>query len=157
MIEKTINYFDDRVRVVCDAQCNKAWGTNSRPKIEFDEDDPDDYVWLSDGELGEAPADPGTYEGDQAKPTAYDNPEDHLLNKWCVRECERSGMMGGRHGDYPPHDFTKRVYNMPSRHPHAEFLDHHAETLEKLKTGDMSGTTDLTGLSDEDLAKALFK
>lgn len=112
MPEAQINYFNDKVTVVCDGRCNKAWGIQNRPKIEFDDDDPDDHVLLADDELGTAPDNPGTYEGGQGKPESVSQ----FPNKWCVRECERSGMMGGRYGDYPPHDFSRRVYNQPSKH-----------------------------------------
>ncbi len=116
MITKKINY-GGPVTAVCDGKCNKAWGTNNRPKVylhpEGEDGDPDDYYFLPDHELGEAPEDPGTYEGGHAKPVD----DDDLMNKWCVRECERSGTFGHRWGgsgiptDYPPSDFSRRVYN----------------------------------------------
>ena len=68
--------------MACDGKCHKAWGINNRPKRQLSEDE-DDYEYLSDNELGEAPENPGTYEGGQGK-----NPKS--LNKWCARECERS-------------------------------------------------------------------
>lgn len=111
-LEAQINYFDDKVTVVCDARCDKAWGHNNRPKIEFNDDDPDDYAYLADHELGVAPVDPGTYEGGHGKPETIAE----FPNKWCVRECERCGMLGARHGDYPASDFSVRVYNQPSLH-----------------------------------------
>lgn len=41
--------------------------------------------------------------------------DSELMNKWCVRECERSGTFGHTHRgmatDYPPSDFSRRVYN----------------------------------------------
>ena len=71
---KDIIYFGKSARVECDGNCKKAWGINSRP------DKPDD-------ELGAAPEDPGTYEGGHAKPK-----EGEEMNKWCIRECERSSL-----------------------------------------------------------------
>ncbi len=82
--QKQINYFGKPCILACDRQCHKAWGNTNRPKLLLDPDDPDDYAFLPDGDLLEAPTDPGTYEGGHAKPT------DGELNKWCARECERS-------------------------------------------------------------------
>ena len=112
MLEAQITYFADQVTVVCDARCDKAWGAQNRPKIEFDDGDPDDYAYLADHELGTAPSDPGTYEGADGKPESTAE----FPNKWCVRECERCGMLGGRYGDHPASDFSVRVYNQPSLH-----------------------------------------
>ena len=114
MIKKEINY-GGPVTAVCDGKCDKAWGHNNRPKVYLHPDgedgDPDDFYYLPDHELGEAPEDPGTYEGGHGKPVG----DDDLMNKWCVRECERSGTFGHNYGgvrrDYPPHDFSDRVYN----------------------------------------------
>lgn len=64
--------------LACDGKCEKAWGMNSRPV------DDNDEFW-HDNVLGEAPEDPGTYEGDEGKPK-----KDEKMNKWCFRECERS-------------------------------------------------------------------
>lgn len=81
-----IVYFGRRETVSCDGRCEKAWGINSRPRVQLS-DDPDDYVFVGDGELGDAPDDPGTSEGFHKKPN---RPTTH--NKWCVRECERSTL-----------------------------------------------------------------
>jgi hypothetical protein len=111
MIAKAIFYFENPCAVACDARCDKAWGINSRPKIEFDPEEPDDYAYKSDRELGLAPVDPGTYEGGHGKPQH----PDERLNKWCVRECERSRM--GKEGELiKPPDFSRRRFNMPWRH-----------------------------------------
>jgi hypothetical protein len=110
MIFKNIQYFGQPALAVCDANCGKAWGINLRPKVQLSAD-ADDYEYLADGELGEAPADPGTYEGGQAKPTD----PDERLNKWCVRECERCKMThaGPRVlGEIELFDFSKRLRNM---------------------------------------------
>lgn len=82
MLQKEIKWFRDQCILACDGKCHKAWGINNRPKRQLSEDE-DDYEYLSDNELGEAPENPGTYEGGQEK-----NPKS--LNKWCARECERS-------------------------------------------------------------------
>ena len=82
MLQKEIKWFRDQCILACDGKCHKAWGINNRPKRQLSEDE-DDYEYLSDNELGEAPENPGTYEGGQGK-----NPKS--LNKWCARECERS-------------------------------------------------------------------
>ncbi|MEL6758689.1 MAG: hypothetical protein AAFP81_19845 [Pseudomonadota bacterium] len=83
---QSITYFGERTVVWCDGKCEKAWGINGRKYHE-------DHTPYTDEEMGsDAPDDPGTYEGRDAKPTAYANPDHHRLNKWCVRECERSDM-----------------------------------------------------------------
>lgn len=98
---KRIRYFGQEIAVACDGRCDKAWGRSSRPRA--DELGAD---LMADDELETAPADPGSIEGTDIKPR---RPEDRL-NKWCVRECERSVIpevdfdkiaMGD--------DFTKRV------------------------------------------------
>ena len=99
--------------LLCDGNCRKAWGINHRPKVEFSETDPDDYAFLPDAELGDAPEDPGTYEGGHAKPSADGGP--HRQNKWCYRECERSISLDAGEEFRRPHDFSKKVYNMSSR------------------------------------------
>jgi hypothetical protein len=91
--------------LVCDGKCEKAWGRNSRPEIQLDENDPDDTVYLADDELGTAPEDPGTYECDCPKPREASE----LLNKWCCRECERSSII-----QHQLKDFSVRRYNKSS-------------------------------------------
>lgn len=87
MLTKQILYCGQTLVAACDGRCDKAWGINTRPRVSLS-DDPDDYVWVADSALGTAPEDPGTYEGMDGKPT---EPGDRL-NRWCVRECERSRM-----------------------------------------------------------------
>jgi hypothetical protein len=86
-MKKEITYFGEQVTVACDEKCNKAWGINRRPQNQLS-DDPDDYEYLSDEELGEAPAYPGTWEGNDKKPVDKVG----IPNRWCIRECERCGM-----------------------------------------------------------------
>jgi len=107
MLKKEILYSGNNVVFVCDEKCDKAWGVCNRPKIELDKSNPDDYAFLSDKELEEAPQNPGTYEGGQGKPTS----QEEKPNKWCVRQCER--------GDYfkpsetiKVKDFSYRVFNI---------------------------------------------
>jgi hypothetical protein len=110
MIQKQITFFGHHCVLACDANCEKAWGTNNRPRIQFPPDE-DDYAFLSDSELGIAPAEPGTWEGADGKPRT----PSEVLNKWCARECERSILVNiGRPLVLP--DFSKRVYNRPSKH-----------------------------------------
>jgi hypothetical protein len=85
--QKQILWFGSHVTLACDGQCNKAWGISCRPKVEFDTNEPDDYAFLADGELDDAPAQPGTWEGGHGKPEGP-----HEMNKWCARECERSNI-----------------------------------------------------------------
>jgi hypothetical protein len=116
MITKAITYFGRQCLLACDANCKKAWGTNGgRPRIDFDSKDPDDFAYLSDAEVGEAPDDPGVYEGGEGKPTSYpDGSEPHVLNKWCARECERSVIVRVDEIPILP-DLSRRLYNHPRR------------------------------------------
>lgn len=113
-LEKHITFCGQPARVACDGNCAKAWGQNRRPRIELSSN-VDDYAWLADGELGLAPIDPGTYEGDQTKPALVTGPDD--LNRWCVGECERCVMSlpGNIHEPLALRDFSHRVYNLPRR------------------------------------------
>ena len=110
-------YFGHPIVLSCDGVCGKAWGRNNRPSLYRVEDgyfepdwdladDVDDYCYLSDGELGNSPVDPGTYEGADGKPLRL--PERH--NKWCCRECERCEMTApGKVVGLT--DFSRRFYN----------------------------------------------
>ena len=111
MIQKQITFFGHQCILACDANCEKAWGINHRPRILFNPPDLDDYAFLSDGELGTAPVEPGTWEGADGKPQM---PQD-MLNKWCARECERSIVVELNKPLMLP-DFTKRNYNQPDKH-----------------------------------------
>jgi hypothetical protein len=110
MNDATVIYFGQTMRVGCDRQCNKAWGIVSRPTIALS-DDPDDFAYLADGELGEAPADPSTGEGSVHKPLS----PDEFPQKWCVRQCERCAKSapGKTHELLTLTNWSKRVYNLP--------------------------------------------
>jgi len=110
-MKKQITYCGQQVFVSCDEKCDKAWGINNRPKIQLDDNNDDDYCYLSDDELENAPKDPGTYEGGDAKPIS----KQEIPNKWCVRECERCEMVNINEEIILP-DFSKRIYNIPSNH-----------------------------------------
>jgi hypothetical protein len=112
VIVKQIIYFSTPCTLACDANCGKAWGVNNRPQIALDPNDEDDIAYLADGELDDAPADPGTYEGGQGKPQT----PDQRLNKWCARECERSIMVNAKEGVKALPDYSKRFYNQPWKH-----------------------------------------
>jgi hypothetical protein len=109
MKEAIITFCSQKAKVACDENCKKAWGHNSRPKVQLS-DNEDDFAFLADSELGEAPADPGTYEGGHGKPLSSDG----FPNKWCVRECERCVMSNPGEYDLPLvlEDFSKRSYNI---------------------------------------------
>jgi len=104
-----IIYFGKEVKAACDKRCEKAWGINQRSKKQLSEDE-DDYVYLTDFELDDAPMNPGTYEGADGKPF---KPDKH--NKWCVRECERCKLLDVGE-EIRLKDFTKPIYNIPSAH-----------------------------------------
>lgn len=109
-MEKIIQYFGQPAKVGCDEKCNKAWGVNNRPKVHLSEN-LDDYEFLSDNELGDAPENPGTYEGGHGKPVFKTG----IPNKWCVRECERCVISkpGKIEDSLILPDFSKRRKNMP--------------------------------------------
>ena len=114
--EKKVIYCGQLAKVGCDLNCKKAWGSNQRPKVyngineifhnsspELPEGEEDDWAYLGDNEIGEdAPVRPGTFEGGQGKPV-YDNGMpimEFVMNKWCIRECERCSMSRPRkHSD----------------------------------------------------------
>lgn len=106
-----VQYFGQPMAVACDRKCHKAWGINSRPKVQLS-DNEDDYAFLADDELGDAPADPGTYEGADAKPAS----PDQFPNRWCVRECERCAHSAPGQFAVPLELklFSKRQYNIPT-------------------------------------------
>lgn len=108
-MEKIITYFGQQAKVACDEKCEKAWGNNSRPKNQLSNDE-DDWEYLSDDELGEAPITPGTMEGNDLKPINKVG----IPNKWCVRECERCAMSNPGQYDQPLKlkDFSKRIQNI---------------------------------------------
>lgn len=115
-IEKLVTFCGQTAKVACDGNCGKAWGSNTRPRVQLS-DKIDDFAWLADGELGAAPDDPGTYEGVDGKPASVTGPDD--LNRWCVRECERLSMSLPGAWDLPLklRDFSRRLYNIPSSEP----------------------------------------
>lgn len=92
MLEKTIQWFRGPSLLKCDGRCDKAFGINGRPQRALS-DEVDDYVSLSDAEVGEAPP-PGktviVSEGGYMKPSATPLDDPKQMNKWCARECERS-------------------------------------------------------------------
>jgi len=110
--DSVITFFGRKARVVCDRNCNKAWGLNSRPKKKLS-DNEDDFCFLSDGEIDNAPEDPGTYEGGCAKPLS----PDEFPNKWCVRECERCSISEPNEWNLPlePKSFVDEQYNIDRR------------------------------------------
>ena len=92
MLEKTIQWFHRPMQLRCDGRCDKAFGINGRPQRSLSEDE-DDYVSLSDDEVGEAPPPGktvGMSEGGHMKPSATPLDDPNQMNKWCSRECERS-------------------------------------------------------------------
>ena len=108
-----VQFFGRQVKVNCDRRCDKAWGLggwgHGRPTEQLS-DDEDDFVSLSDDEVGIAPEDPGTYEGGHGKPLSPDD----FPNKWCIRQCERCNMSGSGEADKPLEviDWSKRHFNL---------------------------------------------
>lgn len=85
MKEKIITFCGSRAKINCDGNCEKAWGFSNRPEKILSSGD---SKFLSDDELGIAPKNPGTTEGESQKPSSPNK----FPNKWCVRECERSNI-----------------------------------------------------------------
>jgi hypothetical protein len=112
ILVKPILYCGTSLVLACDGLCSKAWGLNGRPRVQLSGEE-DDWEWLADGELGEAPEDPGTYEGGHAKPRDHSDPA--RQNKWCARECERSEMVEVGPLELP--DFSARWPNYHGRRP----------------------------------------
>ena len=114
VLTRRITYCGQPATIACDGLCEKAWGLQNRPRLYFarPDEDPDDYAWLTDAETPQAPADPGTYEGGEAKPTTR---EERLVSKWCARECERCVMTpaGSPDAVLKLRDFSKRRANKP--------------------------------------------
>ncbi len=112
-MEKIITFCGQQAKVVCDEKCHKAWGIQDRPKIQLSED-PDDYAYLADDELPEAPVFTGNETGDEDKPVYKES----IPNKWCVNECERCEISepGKYNEPLTLRDFSKRRYNQPSKH-----------------------------------------
>lgn len=115
MLITKIIWFGKTCLAVCDRKCEKAWGINGRAHdpstlVVLDDNDVDDIAYLADHEVGEAPRDPGTYEGGHGKPL---HPAEH--NKWCVRECERCDILE-KGEEIAVRDFSQWFYNMPSKH-----------------------------------------
>ncbi|HSX22392.1 MAG TPA: hypothetical protein VLE97_06405 [Gaiellaceae bacterium] len=111
MIVKRLRFLGQVATHACDGKCHKAWGSNGgRPQVQLS-DDVDDYAYLADGELGDAPAVTGITEGGQNKPVNARGPDD--INKWCVRECERAWISPPGNPDAAPElpDFSARFYN----------------------------------------------
>lgn len=110
-MKKTITYCGQPATVACDENCNKAWGINTRPRNQLS-DNEDDWEWLTDQELGDAPIDPGTQEGFHSKSI---NKKD-IPNKWCVNQCERCVMSayGKPNQQLELLDFSKRIKNIKS-------------------------------------------
>jgi hypothetical protein len=118
---------DNRPSVYFDANGNivagKIWKPRSPANPQFSSDgksvmqgeeppDYDDYAYLADHELGEAPESPGTWEGTDGKPDA-DDPSAEKLNRWCARQCERSDRFASGEQIIVP-SFLERSFNMPS-------------------------------------------
>lgn len=117
-LKKEVRTFGELFVLACDGQCNKAFGINGRPRELFDPDEPDDYIYLPDSKVGEAPGPGetiGVSEGGDLKPSAVPLTDASLMNKWCSRECERSGFF--KPGEpIALHDMEHPLYNMQSRH-----------------------------------------
>ena len=106
-----ISWRNPRLAVACDGKCHKAWGYANRPRVQLDPNDEDDYELLADHEVGEAPADPGTYDGSamEGKPEAGAKKK---MNLWCLRSCERSVRIEGELKlPIKLPDFSKRIPN----------------------------------------------
>lgn len=109
-IASCIIYFEPHA-LLCDGQCDKAWGAGDRAIVQLS-DDENDYEYLSDNELEQAPENPGSFEGWDYKPRCQAD----LHNRWCARACERAVKIPLWHIDALP-DFTQRIRNLPKKEP----------------------------------------
>jgi hypothetical protein len=109
-ISKEVTAYGRRFVLGCDAQCSKAWGAGARPRVLLSADNPDDYAYLADHEIGAAPVDPGTGEGGDGKPLV----PSERLNRWCFRACERARWAPVGE-PLPERDLTRRRYNVHAR------------------------------------------
>jgi len=127
-MEKIITYFNQKAKINCDENCQKAFGSNTRPRVyaeipnkvfgingksfypDIELKNEDDWAYLSDDELGIAPDDTGFYEGGFSKPLS----KEEIPNKWCVRECERCNMSARNKLNeiLKLKSFSKRVHNI---------------------------------------------
>lgn len=92
MLKKQIRFFGEHVVLACDGRCDKAWGISGRARVRLSED-VDDYVYVPDSALGSAEY-PQTWEGLAMEGRPSDEPlaDAERMNRWCARECERSGI-----------------------------------------------------------------
>lgn len=129
VLDKQIVYFGRQTHTGCDAKCHKAWGMQLRPAVYLDAEgkvikvylggkgkydlpdgaDPDNHAYIPDELLGNAPEEPGTWEGFEGK-------EPESLNKWCVRQCERNeiGEYDDPMGPLKLKNFSDFLFNIPS-------------------------------------------
>lgn len=94
--EKFVLFCGRMARFACDGNCGKAWGISARPRVFLSGNDEDDYEYLADGELGEAPARSETTEGGYDKPQLARGAAD--MNRWCARRSRRSRSQTSRAG-----------------------------------------------------------
>lgn len=106
---KSILYMGRGQLLTCDGNCKKAWGIQNRPKLQLG-DDEDDFAYLSDSELGDAPTHPGTYEGGHENRRGPDS-----MNKWCSHQCEQSCMADNVSSISLP-NWEQRSVNQPWKH-----------------------------------------
>lgn len=94
ILKKKITIYGHQAILACDGLCHKAWGLDGRQTLQLSEE-LDDFVYVSDSELGEAPG-PGLTatisEGGDVKPCAGILTDGQLMNKWCSRQCERVSL-----------------------------------------------------------------
>ncbi len=97
--------------ITCDGLCHKAWGNDDRPRNQLSECE-DDWEYLADEELPDAPVTPSDSAGDDVKPISI--PPGFRHNRWCVRECERSSIsLPGELITLP--DLGKRLRNLKNQ------------------------------------------
>jgi hypothetical protein len=108
-MDEIVQYCGQPMRVACDEKCIKAWGIDKRPRWQCT-NKPDDWAYFADGDLDNAPENPGTYEGGNGKPKQGDT----IPNKWCVRQCERCAKSSpGKSGEpLALNDFSNDVFNI---------------------------------------------
>lgn len=112
MIQRQIRFFGEDVVLACDGRCDKAWGINGRAEVLLSDKD-DDHIYVPDSALGTA-GQPGTWEGGDGRPSDVPLRDSERMNKWCARECERSGIFGPKEEVIVP-DLENPTPNIPGR------------------------------------------
>lgn len=151
MIVRAVKVKNRTLFVACDANCNKAFGRDDRPRG----DHPDDSMYIPDDLAPDAPIDPGSRAGADAKPRCLSE----RLNAWCRDICERSVVLDAQRAIAPEAsspvvtlpDFTRWNYVDPKLGP-LRILDRLIERAQQARhTALAEGLTELADAAVEQI------